>query len=64
MDPASLVLWEGLIGQAVSLGVKSFSTVHAMLVDAGVPADDAAIEILRGKWDVLYADVARAAGPQ
>jgi hypothetical protein len=61
VNPATLLLWEGLIGQAASLGVKSWTAIHGLLQDAG--ADDAAIAALQPKWDVLVADVARAAGP-
>ena len=60
MDPATILLWEGLITQAVGLGVKSWSAIHGLLQDAG--ADDAAIAVLQPKWDALVADVARAAG--
>lgn len=51
-----------MIADAVGLGVKSFSSIHAMMTDAGVAADDAAIEVLRGKFDALVTDVTRAAG--
>lgn len=60
MDLTTLTQWEAWIMQAVSLGVKSWSIIHAALQDAGV--DDATIAALQPKWDALYADVQRAAG--
>ena len=59
MDPATFLQWQGLIINAVSLGVRSWSAIHALLQDAS--ADDAAIAALRPKWDALVNDIARAA---
>lgn len=58
--PKDLLQWEALIAQAVSLGVKSWATIHALMQDAR--ADDATIAALQPKWDALATDVRRAAG--
>jgi hypothetical protein len=62
LTPEAILAWENLITTAVGLGVKSWSAIHAMILDSGVAADDAAIEVLRVKHDALRADIARAAG--
>jgi hypothetical protein len=54
--------WLALITGAVGLGVQSWSTIHSMMLDAGVDPDDPVIEELRGKYQILRADVSRAAG--
>ncbi len=63
MDPATLLLWEGLAEQAFQLGVRSFDAIKGLMSDAGVADDDAAIAALQTKWDALYADVERASQP-
>jgi hypothetical protein len=55
-----IMMWEGIITQLVSLGVKSYATIKALQVDAGL--DDATIEALKPKWDDLYNRVKAAAG--
>lgn len=62
MDPAMILQWEGVIGQLVGLGVKSFSVIKAAMADSG--ADDATIAAFEPKWDALVDDVKRAAGEQ
>lgn len=62
INAEQILQWEGLITTAATLGVKSWTAIHGLLQDAG--ADDATIAALQPKWDVLVADVARAAGPQ
>ena len=60
LDPNQVVMWEGLISQAVSLGVKSFVGIRQMMKDSG--ADDALIDSLEIKYNYLYDDVKRSAG--
>jgi hypothetical protein len=62
MGAEQVLAWEGLITNAVGLGVKSWSVIHAAMIDAGVAADDAAISDLQAKFDALWTDVNRAAG--
>ncbi len=63
MNPATFLAWESLATQAFQLGVQSFTAIKGLMTDAGVAADDAAIAQLEAKWDLLVADVARAAKP-
>lgn len=60
MTPQEFMQWAAIAQQAFAMGVRSWSAIKALLDDAG--ADDESIEVLRGKWDGLYADVQRAAG--
>lgn len=53
-------MWEGVITQLASLGVKSYQSIKALQQDAGL--DDATIEALKPKWDNLYNRVKAAAG--
>lgn len=57
---ANLLLWEGIITQLVSLGVKSYASVRTLMQDAGL--DDATINALKPKWDDLYNRVKIASG--
>lgn len=62
MQPEQILQWESLVADAVALGVKSWDSIHALLMDAGVDEDDAAIADLETKFNVLWEDVNRAAG--
>jgi hypothetical protein len=52
MNPANIMMWEGLLTQLASLGVTSYKSIKALQQDAGL--DDATIEALKPKWDDLY----------
>jgi hypothetical protein len=62
MDAQTLLQWEAVTQQLAALGVKSYQVIRAAMLDAGVAEDDAAIEELRPKWDVLVDDIKRASG--
>jgi len=62
MTVQQLLQWQAFISQAVALGVRSWAVIKAAMTDAGVADDDAQLAELAAKWDVLVADISRAAG--
>ena len=57
---ANILMWEGVIAQLISMGVKSWSSIKALMVDAGL--DDVTILALEPKWNELYDRVKEASG--
>ena len=63
MTAVEALNWAAAVEMLIKLGVTSFAVITAAMRDAGVAEDDAAIAALQTKWDLLVADVARAAHP-